>query len=415
MKKVFRNSLFMLSFLSDMISNFGDILYYYALMNYVLLIPETKIAVALVSISETLPIITGFVMGIYADKTKNKVDTILYTLIFRFFLYAVVGILMGFQPALWIVIIAILINLFSDVSGQYENGLFTPLSLRIVSDDDREAAISFRQAAGSALSIILQPTGAVLITWLSFQQLAFANAGTFALAGLIIYSIRTKLQGLLMEKPIEITTPESNQSIFKSMKENILLIFQELKKIPEVKFSMVIAPIFNGLFSILGVVVLLLINQDANFVILNVPTTIMALPLAFTLGTIIGSFLAPNVFKNISLIKMIFIIAFFPPIIFLCLLWHNSYVFMTFILIMAILSAVINPKMSAKLMNSLPEDKIASLMSGIGSYFQLGTIAARLLISALVIVLPLNLILITFLVGSILLLIYTIYKARSLK
>lgn len=48
MKKIITNRLFMATFVSDMLSNFGDVLYYLALMNMVLLVPETKLAIALV-------------------------------------------------------------------------------------------------------------------------------------------------------------------------------------------------------------------------------------------------------------------------------------------------------------------------------------------------------------------------------
>ena len=50
----------MIGFASDMLSNFGDVMYYLALMAYVLQLPDPKLAIALVSVSETLPILTGF-------------------------------------------------------------------------------------------------------------------------------------------------------------------------------------------------------------------------------------------------------------------------------------------------------------------------------------------------------------------
>lgn len=47
MKKIIRNKLFLFSYLADVISNFGDTLYYLALMNYVLFLPDTKFALAM--------------------------------------------------------------------------------------------------------------------------------------------------------------------------------------------------------------------------------------------------------------------------------------------------------------------------------------------------------------------------------
>ncbi|MGU7931067.1 MFS transporter, partial [Streptococcus suis] len=110
MKKILNNKLFLSSYLADVISNFGDTLYYLALMNYVLFLPDTKFALAMITVSETLPILSGLFMGIWADRTKNKLDTILATLVIRFVLYALVGLLMGFTPALWIVAVVCVIN-----------------------------------------------------------------------------------------------------------------------------------------------------------------------------------------------------------------------------------------------------------------------------------------------------------------
>lgn len=99
MKRLIHNKLFLSSFVADLISNFGDTLYYLALMNYVLLLPDTKFALAMITASETLPILAGLFIGIWADKTKNKLDTILATLVVRVGLYAFVGFLMGFAPS----------------------------------------------------------------------------------------------------------------------------------------------------------------------------------------------------------------------------------------------------------------------------------------------------------------------------
>lgn len=44
MKTILNNKLFLATFAADMLSNLGDVLYYLALMNYVLLLPEAKFA-----------------------------------------------------------------------------------------------------------------------------------------------------------------------------------------------------------------------------------------------------------------------------------------------------------------------------------------------------------------------------------
>lgn len=159
MKKLIHNKLFLSSFVAYLISNFGDTLYYLALMNYVLLLPDTKFALGMITASETLPILAGLFIGIWADKTKNKLDTILATLVARVGLYALVGLLMGFTPALWIVAVVCLINFLSDLAGQYENGLYMPLSLWVLEAEDRETAMAFKNTVGGILMIVFRSSG----------------------------------------------------------------------------------------------------------------------------------------------------------------------------------------------------------------------------------------------------------------
>ncbi|MCS4487901.1 hypothetical protein [Streptococcus sciuri] len=59
-------------FISDLLSDFGDTLYYLALMNYVLLVPEHQFAISIVTLSESLPILFKIVLGHLADKTTKK-------------------------------------------------------------------------------------------------------------------------------------------------------------------------------------------------------------------------------------------------------------------------------------------------------------------------------------------------------
>ena len=202
MKRILQNKLFMGTFVSDMLSNFGDILYYLALMNYVLLLPEAKFAISLVTLSESLPFLTMIFMGMWGDRTKKKVDTILATLLFRTGLYLLIGLAMGFQPALWGVILAVLVNLLSDLAGQYEDALHIPLSLRIIPLEDREAMYAFRQGASSILKILFQSSGAILVGLMSYQYLAFFNAGTFVVSALIMLILRPSLNNLLKDNRI---------------------------------------------------------------------------------------------------------------------------------------------------------------------------------------------------------------------
>lgn len=389
MKKLLKNKLYMTLFASDLLSNFGDVMYYLALMSYVLQLPNAKLAIAIVSVSETLPILTSFVMGYFADRQKDKVTTIVQTLIFRVVLYVIVGVVMGFQAGLGVVIVASLINFLSDLAGRYENGLYTPLSLRIIADDEREISYSFHQAVSSVFYIGFQSAGAVLVSLMSYQALAFVNAGTFAICALMMLACKPALNKLLIERPLQVEE-KRDESLLKDMWQSLKMAIKESMVIPEMRASLVVVPILNGLLSVLSVIIAVLISQDANFVIINSVTTLAAVTFFTIIGGILGSILAMTVLKDLRLVSGLRLVTLPVPILFFSLYMHNIYGVFASMLLTTVIAACLNPKFGAMMMNSLPEEKLGIISGGISTYFQLGTIVLRLLVSGLILVMPID-------------------------
>ena len=84
---------------------------------------------------------------------------IIKTLWLRVILYLLVAVAMNFKPSIIVVIIASLVNLVADTLGQFENGLFYPISNRIVKKSDREETMAFRQTVVSTMNIVNQSFG----------------------------------------------------------------------------------------------------------------------------------------------------------------------------------------------------------------------------------------------------------------
>lgn len=412
MKKLVTNKLYMTLFVSDMLSNFGDVLYYLALTTYILQLPNAKLAIAIVGVSETLPILTGFVLGYFADQTQDKVGTILHTLVFRVLLYLLVGFVMGFAPSLWVVIIVSLMNVLSDLAGQYENGLYTPLSLRIIADDERETSFSFRQAVSSLLYIGFQSAGALLVTIMSYQTLAFVNAGTFAISLGFLLLIKPKLLQLIKERPIQVLE-KREQALLNDMWQNLKMAIHECIKIPEIKFCMVIVPIVNGLLNVMSIIITVMMSQDSHFVIVNTATTLATISLFNLVGGILGSILGMTLLRRLSMMTAVRLLTVFVSVLFFFFYQHNIYGVGLALLILMMLAAVINPKVNALIMNTLPEERLALIGSGISTYFQLGTILLRLLVSGLILVVPIDLISVAALGLGLILVFYTFLVNRE--
>lgn len=397
MKNLLKNKLYLSVFTADLISNFGDVLYYLALMAYVLHLPDAKLGIALISLSETLPILSGFFMGYLADKTRDKVSMIIYTQLFRVVLYLLMGVLMGYHPSLWVVVVAVIINLLSDLSGQYENGLYTPVGRRIVSDEDRADGYAFRQGVSAVCQIIFQSAGAALVGLLTYRSLAFLNAGTFALSLVVMLMIRASLDKLLKDRPIKQETT-SQTTLFKDLWASLTTALKTCLAIPEIRASMVIVPLLNAIFSVFQILTVAIISQDPNFVILTPTLTLALMTILMMVGGIVGSILAMTLLKNLSIFRTLRLVSLLVPILFISLYSHQIYgLYLTLFLTM-ILCATINPKMNALIVNQLPEEKLAQIDGGISTYFQLGSLVVRVVVSGLIVLVPVDWISLGFLV-----------------
>ncbi|HEM5142166.1 TPA: MFS transporter [Streptococcus suis] len=416
MKKILNNKLFLSSYLADVISNFGDTLYYLALMNYVLFLPDTKFALAMITVSETLPILSGLFMGIWADRTKNKLDTILATLVLRFVLYALVGLLMGFTPALWVVAVVCVINFLSDLAGQYENGLYMPLSLRVLEAEDRETAMAFKNTVGGILMIVFRSSGAILIGFMSYQNLAFFNAGTFLVSLAIMVTLRPAFAKLLKENPIqEVEQTETEAGLIKGIGQSLKESYQAIQNIPVLKASILTISGINTVVSAVSPMVILSMKEFSDFVIVNSGITLALVFNLFSVGYILGSSLGMAFFKHISLSNLLKCCTGFSVILFVGFYLHNIYIVMATILVTTMTTGIINPKLYALIMNELPEDKLATINAGMGTIFNIGMLAGQALVALMVTILSVTSISLIFLLLSVGLVSYTILVGRKPK
>ena len=415
MKRILQNKLFMGTFISDMLSNFGDVLYYLALMNYVLLLPEAKFAISLVTLSESLPFLTMIFMGMWGDRTKKKVDTILATLLFRAGLYLLIGLAMGFQPALWVVILAVLVNLLSDLAGQYEDALHIPLSLRIIPMENREAMYAFRQGASSILKILFQSSGAILAGLMSYQHLAFFNAGTFVVSALIMMILRPSLNKLLKDKPIHssVENREGERHFIKNTWNSLQQSYQTVQNISVLKTSIFTIAGLNAVFAAENALLLLNMKENPSFAFINPATTIATVTVVTLIGNILGSVLVTTLLKKVSMEFLLKISVFMPPALFIGFLLHSIYIIFLVNFLTMVIVGIFQPKMNAFVISSLPEERLATISAGISSFSTLGLVLCQMLVAVLVTFLSSAQIAFLFLILSSILFFYTLKVPRK--
>lgn len=413
MRKILKNQLYLKVLLSDLISNFGDTLYFIALMTYVTELKDSNLAVSIINLSETIPILFTVFFGIIADRTMNKVETIIKTLWIRVGLYLLVAMVMNFKASIMVVILASMVNLVSDTLGQFENGLFYPISNRIVEKSEREEAMAFRQTVTSTMNIVNQSLGAFLITILSFFHLALINSLTFAISLFIMLVIKHQID---YDDQTSYSTSSTFhfKTLFSEIMSNLKLSIKHLFSISHMKAALLVIPILNGSLAILTPLVVVNLSKGSALTIMNTATTISLLGISTVAGGILGGafILISKRFKSLSigtLLKMNLMTVLLSFVVFY---YQNIYLLLFASFLSSVFVSALNPKMGAIIFNHIDETKLATIFGGMVTYFQMGDVVSRLLFSTLVLYLPSNYIAVVYMVLVLLAFLYTFKKVE---
>ncbi|MEY8434345.1 hypothetical protein AALA56_00670 [Streptococcus hyointestinalis] len=95
---------------------------------------------------------------------------------------------------------------------------------------------------------------------------------------------------------------------------------------------------------------------------------------------------------------------------FVSLFLHQPYLLLLCLAFTGVATGAINPKYNALIYNRLPEEQLATIEGGLMTYFQLGTVFSRLLVSVLILVLTVNQLVLLFLIATFLLLLYSLKR-----
>lgn len=414
MRKILKNQLYLKVLLSDLISNLGDTLYFIALMTYVTELKDSNLAVSIINLSETIPILFTVFFGIIADRTLNKVETIIKTLWIRVGLYLVVAMVMNFKASIMVVILASMVNLVSDTLGQFENGLFYPISNRIVEKSEREEAMAFRQTVTSTMNIVNQSLGAFLITILSFFHLALINSLTFAISLFIMLVIKHQIDDYDDQTSSSTSSTFHFKVLFSEIMSNLKLSIKHLFSISHMKAALLVIPILNGSLAILTPLVVVNLSKGSALTVMNTATTISLLGISTVAGGILGGafILISKRFKSLSIGALLKMNLMTVLLSFVAFYYQNIYLLLFASFLSSVFVSALNPKMGAIIFNHIDETKLATIFGGMVTYFQMGDVVSRLLFSTLVIYLPSNYIAVVYMVLVLLAFLYTFKKVE---
>lgn len=413
MEKISRYRAYFVLVVSDIISDFGDSLFYLALMTYVVSLRDAKVVIAIVTFAEVLPRILTFLTGIFADRTRKKLLAIFATLYLRILLFVCIGILMGFNPTLWIVIVVTALRFIADISGQYESNLFIPLSLPLVDNEDREQMLATSQSLKQACSVGFQIFSTGLVLFISYQAFAFINAGTFAVSLLLIFLVRARLK----VATLPVTQPSPDAQVSTKAKHSIINQYRHivitLQKFPECLLAICVAPFLNGVLNSINAILVLVLSTDPNFAIIDQKFTLALFSLVASVASVTGSILTFGPLQKVRLGILLRIVATAPIFIYGAFLFHNLCLVMFAVAVTFLAVSSLTPKLNAIVLNNLPSESIATVVGALGTIMQTGIIVMSICISGLIIIVPTQIVIAICLGSAIAVAVGTLYLAAK--
>lgn len=344
--------------IASFLSGAGDVLFYLAFMTYASKLDNYSLALSLIAISESVPRLFEIFGGYLADRTRNKFRNIFFCAIARFVLYTLVGFLFVAQVSQWnLVLIIVAVNFISDTIGVYSGGLVSPLLVDIVGEKHFGEAAGFNGGVNQVISMSAQFIGAGLLLVMSYSTLAFFNAGTFLLAGLLFASV-----GFKSRKTEEtIADVEVNeQKFFETMKSS----FKQIKKQEGLLTIVLVISLLNGILgSLEPLTSIVLAAHKSTMVIGTYSFTIALFSVVAGSGLALGSIVGPQLFKKLEIFSLIMIAIVISGVTTASVLAANTYTILLANFLLAFVAGTAQIKMEQWLVTSV-DHKILATTAG---------------------------------------------------
>lgn len=335
----------------------GDILFYLAFMTYASKLKNYSLALSLIAISESVPRLFEIFGGYLADKTKKKFQNIFFCAVIRFVFYTLVGFLFITHISQWsLVIVIVVINFFSDTVGSYSNGLVAPLVVDLVGKEEFGEAEGFTGGVSQVINMIAQFLGSALLLVMSYSSLAFLNAGTFLLAGVLYASV-----GLKHKKNAQaLETKEVNdQKFFATMKTS----FKQVKKQAGLLTTVLVVALLNGsLSSIEPLFTIVLASHRSTMIIGTYSFTLALMSVISGAGFALGSMFGPQLLRKVSIFAIAIASNVLSIVTTASVLSTNIYAILVMVFLLSAIAGVASIKLQQWLVNAVDHKILASTM-----------------------------------------------------
>lgn len=364
MNVFFKNKLYRWFLTSSSFGYAGRTLFDIAFIIYATNMSNPELAISIVTIATTLPYIISFVLGYYADKTKEKYSALVRTRFYQFLMFILFSLVCIFGISWWVFAVLVAVNVLSDILGGYNDYLSMSISTRLVEKEELSPALAFRNSIYDSISLAGKAAGVIILGFLSYNYSYFGllNALLFFIAFLILLKYKTKIENRIGK--FKVKKDDSNKlsvvTFLKDTKENL----KTLKTIKPIYRFVFLFSGMNFYSSAVYALFLVIIVKTDALVFGNVAYTITLLEMLEIMSSIFGGIYQVKFYKDMSL-KGNAIIELFVFIIYILnlLFIQDKVVLIILTVLIGYLAGISNPKLDSLILQSVPEEKQTSIFS----------------------------------------------------
>ena len=357
-----KNKLYRLFTISSAFGNAGRTLFDIAFIIYATSLPNPELAVSIVSIATTLPYIISFILGYFADQTKDKYNRILSTRFYQFLLFSLFALVCIYGVQWWIFIVLVFVNVVADILGGYNGYLSMSINTRLVHKEQLSEALAFISSINNTISLAGKAVGVFVLGLLSYNYSYFGmlNATLFLIAFLILAKYKNAMKAEIGSFKVDNKEKVSTKRFLKDTIENFKIL-REIKKI----YNFVILFLgMNFYSSAMFALLLVILVKNESLLFGNVAYTITLLEIVEVVSTIAGGVYQISFYKNMNLrnnaiLEIILFIMYVGNLLIL----QNKFILVISTVIIGYFAGISNPKLDALILQSVPEEKQTSIYS----------------------------------------------------
>ncbi len=343
----------------NLISKVGDKLFYTAMLTTASSLPQANLAVMIVTVSETLPILFSFLLGNISDQMQQKTKNIMSNALLRATIYFIIGLLFHYNHTLKLLIIMASLNFLSDLLGNYSSALVAPFSKILVPQEEMGEAQSLVSLSSQLVNVLANFAGSFLLAIFLVSTVAYINSFIFFLVAIGYALIRKKLVIEEQRIPVQLTkenifrtTVKTFSSIFKNK-----TVFNELTQLA----------LINGFFGGITPIFVMYLNIHPQQIISSNAITISLFSGLITIFMIIGNTLSPTYLKKISNKRLAIFANIFIVLTVLGLLGANLLSILFCVSCISFFIGIISPRFTANIINQYPAEKLGGIVTTVNS------------------------------------------------